>query len=324
MATFDKEDFIMNILEEKVININENTINDYYGFIYITEHISKSKYYIGKKNFNRNWKNYLGSGKYLKRAIVKYGTQDFKRHIVALTKSEEDACNIEKQLINKYNATDNDLFYNIHEGGEGGYTLKGYSELQKEKYKQKMRLVIKNKIDNDEDFRKKISEGIRRVHSTREYKENASKAQKKRYEREEEKIKTSIASKKVWDSLTEEQKLQRINKMIERNKSQEVREMLSEKWSGANNPKYGTIMSEETKKMLADARKESCSKKVYMYDENWKYLRSFDSRAEVKKFLNIKGHTQLLQSLRNKTLYKGYYWSEQLLDGSQTTIERVS
>lgn len=314
----------MNILNEKIITTNDEIANEYYGFVYITKHISKDKYYIGKKNFNRNWKGYLGSGKYLKRAIRKYGKSDFKRYIVAVTHSEEESCEIERKLIDKYKATVSDKFYNIHEGGEGGYTLAGYSELQKEEYRHKMRVVIKNKIKTDASYLQRVSAGVRKAKGTSEYKEKSSKAQKRRYEKIEERLKTGLASKKVWDSLSEEQKANRVQGLIEHTNNPETKKQLSERWSGSNNPKFGTIMSEETKQMLADARREKCSRSIYMYDENWVLVEKFPTRAKAKEFLNTKGHTQLLHHMRNGTLYRGYYWSDKLLNGSQTTIESIS
>lgn len=314
----------MEILNEKIITINEKTEKEYYGFVYITKHISKDKYYIGKKNFNKNWRNYLGSGKYLKRAIKVYGSEDFERYIVALTHTEEESCKIEKGLIDKYNASKDPKFYNIHEGGEGGYTLAGYSKEQKEHYRNKMSNIIRKKIKEDKTYIQKISEGVRRVQATPEYKENLSKGQRKRYEKEEERIKIGLASKKVWENSTEIQKQARIKGLLEYNKNEETRKILSERWQGKNNPKFGTTMSEETKQMLAKARQDKCSKAIYMYDKEWNFIKKFPTRQSVKDFLNIKGHTALLKHMRNGTMYKGYYWSEKLLSESQTTIESVS
>ena len=49
-----------------------------YGFIYITTNNLDGKKYIGQKSYSMpNWKRYLGSGIYLKRAIKKYGRENF-------------------------------------------------------------------------------------------------------------------------------------------------------------------------------------------------------------------------------------------------------
>lgn len=316
------------ILEETIIPLEKIEKDKLYGFVYITEHKSLQRFYIGKKTFDKDghWKNYLGSGKWLKRAIKKYGHKDFEKHIVAVSQTEEESCDIERTLIHKYNATFNECFYNIHEGGSGGYTMKGYTLEEKEEYRNKMSKIIKDKIKNDTEYLKRVSEGVRRVCLTEEHKEKLSKAQKKRYENPEEIKKIRLASKKVWDNYTKEQKENKMKALREYCNSKEFKDKQSKKWSGKNNPKYGTTMSEETKKMLAKARADSgkCSRKTYMYDENYVLKKVFNRRKDVLTFLGIKGHVKLMKSLKEGTLYEGYYWSDKLIDGSSTTIERVS
>ena len=297
------------IINENVIELNEEIVNTKFGFVYITEHISKGKFYIGKKSFANNWRTYLGSGKYLKRAIDKYGKDDFKRHIVHISESDEESCEVEKELIIKYNAIDDEMFYNIHEGGSGGNTMLGYTDEQKEDYKNRMSEIIKLKMQ-DEEHRNKVIEGLKRTMSTDECRKNMSDAQIKRFSNPEEIERYRQKSKDIWESLSDEEKDRRISKLVEYNKSEDNRKRQSELWSGENNPKYGTTMSDETKKMLADARREVTSKKVHMYDKDWNYIRTFNSRAEVKVFLNTKGHTQLLKSIRSGNIYRGYHWKE--------------
>lgn len=315
----------MKVLDELIIEINESVKNEFYGFVYITHHKSLDKYYIGKKSFDNHytWVNYLGSGKWLKRAIGKYGKEDFQRHIVALTKSEEESCIIEQELVNKYDATNNEKFYNIHEGGSGGHTIKGYSEEEREAYRKKMRESLLNKIVNDKDYLKRVSVGVRKAQNY-EYRKRLSASQRKRYGSEEARKVIGEASKRVWENSTEEQRHNRTKGMIEYMKSEEAKKKQSEKWSGKNNPKYGTTMSEETKAKLAEARKEICSRKTYMYDEQMNLVRVFDRRKEILDFLGVKGHGMLMRSIKNNTLYKGFYWKNELVNKSQTTIERVS
>ena len=57
------------------------------GFIYLTTCLLTNKIYVGKHEFSDNKYNnatYLGSGKYLKRALRKYGRKNFKRRILKL------------------------------------------------------------------------------------------------------------------------------------------------------------------------------------------------------------------------------------------------
>ena len=57
---------------------------EYYGFIYLTTNKVNGMKYVGQKTYDKrgNWKTYLGSGVYLKRAISKYGKDNFSRQIL--------------------------------------------------------------------------------------------------------------------------------------------------------------------------------------------------------------------------------------------------
>lgn len=90
-----------------------------YGFIYITTNIINGKRYIGQRKFRKDWKYYLGSGKAIKRAINKYGRENFYRDIVAIAYSEKELNELEIEWINSYNAIYSYDYYNIAEGGNG-------------------------------------------------------------------------------------------------------------------------------------------------------------------------------------------------------------
>lgn len=105
---------------------------DLYGFIYITTNHINGKKYIGQKRYDKNnkWKSYLGSGIHLKRAINKYGADNFSKEIIENCKTKEHLNQQEKYWIQYYNAVESDDFYNIASGGDGGDTRSGYSEEQ--------------------------------------------------------------------------------------------------------------------------------------------------------------------------------------------------
>lgn len=91
-----------------------------YGFIYIITNKINGKRYIGQRKFSNNhggWKNYLGSGTLLKRAIIKYGEDNFYRDIVDLAYSAEELDEKECEWIKNYNAINSEDFYNILKGG---------------------------------------------------------------------------------------------------------------------------------------------------------------------------------------------------------------
>lgn len=104
-----------------------------YGFIYITTNKINGRKYIGQKKYDkhRKWVNYLGSGKALKEAIAKYGQANFDRQIIAVAKSPDELNELEERYISKHNAVEDDMYYNMVEGGGTVAGLKCSEETRK-------------------------------------------------------------------------------------------------------------------------------------------------------------------------------------------------
>lgn len=105
-----------------------------YGFVYITQCKVNGKLYIGQKKFRKGFVTYLGSGKLFKRAIDKYGRDNFERIILEVAYSKEELDGFEIKYIELFSASEEDLFYNISLGGSGA-CLKGEDN---PKYKEKV------------------------------------------------------------------------------------------------------------------------------------------------------------------------------------------
>lgn len=253
-------------------------------YIYKTTNLENGKAYIGK-HFGEIDDSYLGSGKLLKIDIAKYGEEKFKKEILYISSSEEENCEKEKYFIALNNATKNTMFYNIHEGGSGGNTLAGYTEEERKAYSKK--LSEKYRGENNPMYGKTHSEKTKKLLS--EYAQN-----------------------------------KRDNSVY---RTEEFRQKMSEVTKGKNNGMYGKHHSEESKRKMSENSKGKTSgekngmfgkkgdkalngKKVYMYDENHKLLRTFNAKTGVLEFLGLKGHTQLNRAIREGTLYKGYYWKQ--------------
>lgn len=89
-------------------------------YVYETINLINNKKYIGVKISNRDYDNYLGSGILLKRAIKKYGKNNFEKRILKEFNNEEEARNYERMLIEAVGAIDSDEYYNLVSGGYGG------------------------------------------------------------------------------------------------------------------------------------------------------------------------------------------------------------
>jgi hypothetical protein len=84
--------------------------------IYKTTNLVNNKEYIGYHQTNNLDDGYIGSGKLLKRAIVKYGIENFKKEYIKIFDNKEEAEKFESELVNKEYTLREDT-YNISLGG---------------------------------------------------------------------------------------------------------------------------------------------------------------------------------------------------------------
>ena len=135
-------------------NLPNNTILPLpYGYIYLTTNSIDNKKYIGKKVFDKwqHWRTYLGSGIHLKRAVTKYGKENFSVQIIEYCFDELDACNKEQYWIKYYDAVNSQDFYNIANGGDGGNVISGYNDEQRQQLSIKLSKARKGKINIGKD-----------------------------------------------------------------------------------------------------------------------------------------------------------------------------
>lgn len=248
-------------------------------YIYLTTNLITGRKYIGKHHGEID-DNYLGSGRDLVKDIRTLGKNNFKKEILFISHTEEENANKEKEFIKAFDAVQNPLFYNIHEGGNGGNTRSGWSKKEKEEYAKTMSEKYKGK--NNPRYG---------VHLTDETKQKIRENRDTSYMRTEE---------------------YRIN--------------MSKAVSGEKNGMYGKHHTEESKKLMSEHSKGKTAgnkngmygkskdqalngKKVYMYDKDHNLVRVFNAKTAVLAFLNMKGHTGLDKAIKEKSLYKGFYWS---------------
>ena len=87
--------------------------------VYKVVNLINQKFYIGVHKTNDPYDNYMGSGIAIKNAIKKHGVKSFKKEILFITESREEAYAKERELTVDYTNSDN---YNMKLGGVGGFT----------------------------------------------------------------------------------------------------------------------------------------------------------------------------------------------------------
>lgn len=127
-----------------------------YYTIYKTTNLINNKFYIGKHQTTDLKDGYLGSGKFLKRAIKKYGIENFKKEILHIFNNEEEMNQKERELV-----IISEDSYNLCEGGKGGF---GYisknlpngflGKKHSEETKQKMREARSKQVFSEETKQK--------------------------------------------------------------------------------------------------------------------------------------------------------------------------
>jgi hypothetical protein len=87
--------------------------------VYVTVNKLNNKKYIGK--LISKGPHYLGSGVHLTRAIKKYGKDNFERITLEKVDSKELLAERERYWIEYYDAVNSTEYYNMKEGGDGGW-----------------------------------------------------------------------------------------------------------------------------------------------------------------------------------------------------------
>lgn len=145
-------------------------------------HISpNNKVYIGITSQTLNGRSRLdGSGyclnTYFWRAIQKYGWNNFQHIIIGENLSQNEACELEIELIKKYNSTNPDYGYNISLGGDLG----NYGRHCSDEVKRKISMKNTGRVKSEEE-RKRISERMKGKKHSSEHNRKVSEALKGKY-----------------------------------------------------------------------------------------------------------------------------------------------
>ena len=102
--------------------------------VYLSVNLINDKKYIGDHSTNNLDDGYLGSGILIKKAIKKYGRENFKREILEFFSSKQEAFDAQEKYIKEYNTLQPNG-YNISKKG-GHQSKEALSEETKEKIRK--------------------------------------------------------------------------------------------------------------------------------------------------------------------------------------------
>lgn len=126
-----------------------------YYTIYETTNKVTGKKYIGKHITEKLDDDYLGSGLYLKKSIKKYGRENFDKKILFVFDNENDMNRKEKELVNQ-KIIDDQNYYNISLGGQGGVTVLYENHPLYKKTCEKIKKVQKERSQEMSEIVKKL------------------------------------------------------------------------------------------------------------------------------------------------------------------------
>lgn len=132
-----------------------------YNYIYLIKNNINGKIYIGQHITDDLNDGYMGSGKLLRKAISKYGKENFTKEYLSFCDTKEKLNWLEKFYIKKYNAQNPEIGYNLTEGGDGGLTCP--NRIRNEEERKKHSVAMKGKKFTEE-HKQKIREANKGKH----------------------------------------------------------------------------------------------------------------------------------------------------------------
>jgi hypothetical protein len=132
-----------------------------YYTVYETTCLINGKKYIGVHKTEIPDDDYLGSGRYITRAINKYGKENFKKKVLFIFDNPEQMFEKEKELVTEEFIKQRSN-YNCKPGGTANFY---YINNRKMNHKSNQHLIHGNKIKNDTEYAKKFSDKMSEVSS---------------------------------------------------------------------------------------------------------------------------------------------------------------
>lgn len=245
------------------VDITENT----FGIIYKITNMINKKIYIGQKiNPYKTFKYYWGSGILIKRAIKKYGKENFTKEILCECFSIKDMEEKETKYIIEHKSYDTNVGYNILK--RGGKNTTGYSCLKSwiEKYgEERANIMWKEKCKKHSDYMKGKYTGDKNSMHNKHHTDEAK----------EKMVRSGVKNGMYGKHHTDEAKEKNRRAHIGKKHSEEIKKKMSQSQidRNAESRKRGFVLTEETKNKIRENNLGKHSKeKNGMYGKTLKQI----------------------------------------------------
>lgn len=264
--------------------------------VYKVINLINNKIYIGVHSTNNLNDNYLGSGNVLKKALIKYGKENFIKKILFICECREHALIIESEIVNLDFIEQKDT-YNMITGGFGCFSISN-------------------------ETRQKISDSNKGKKRTEETKRKIGNAHKGKKISDEQKLLLSNLKKDSMIGIgnpmyglkhSEESKLKMKLKKINKKLSEDHKRKLSKAKDGKISTMKGKKHSEETKLKMSKIRKgvkhsEEHKRKLSIINKLRSILifyngKFYDSKSEFCSLYNIKSNNAFYSLIKKEIIF---------------------